>query len=213
MRFHFTSVSSLHSQTDFQHKNYEGSYFYSRLLLPLLILLLSLSWYPLTPRLPDFLQKNMSDMGTKRKDLDDKRVNVEEHKNHNERNICVVPTEVDGWLEKVRKLEEKTASISDEVGVEAFLELTCRRNSTISPIDHIILLHKLGRKAFKIIEEINCLIQENDMINWTDCRIPPAKVNSKKASTSTPSSHQNDFPSREQTFMEALEQLQPDHES
>ncbi|KAI3745635.1 hypothetical protein L6452_08036 [Arctium lappa] len=136
-------------------------------------------------------------MGTKRKDLDDKRVNVQEHKNDNERNICVVPTEVDGWLEKVRKLEEKAASISDDAG--SCFNITRR--------------HKLGRKAFNIIEEINSLIQGNDRINWTDRRIPPAKVNSKKTSTSTPSSHHNDFPSRERTFMEALGQLQPDHKS
>ena len=55
-------------------------------------------------------------MGTKRKDLDDKRVNVEEHKNHNQRNILIVPTEVNGWLEKVQKIEEKMESVSDDVG-------------------------------------------------------------------------------------------------
>ncbi|KAI3746197.1 hypothetical protein L6452_08621 [Arctium lappa] len=141
--------------------------------------------------------KYVRDMGTKRKDLDDKRVNVEEHKNHNERSICVVPTKVDGWLKKVQKLEEKAANISGNVG-------SCF---------NITLRHKLGRKAFKIIEEIDCLIQENDMINWTNHRIPIGKVNSNKASTSTPLSHHNDFPSRERTFIEALRKLQPDHKS
>ncbi|KAI3745841.1 hypothetical protein L6452_08252 [Arctium lappa] len=116
-------------------------------------------------------KKHLRDMGTKRKDLDDKRVNVEEHKNRNKSNNLEVPAEVDGWLEKVRKIDEKAASISVDVG-------SCF---------NIKRRHKLGWKSFKIIEEINTLIQENNMINWTDHRIPLGKVNSNKASTSTPS--------------------------
>ncbi|KAI3745583.1 hypothetical protein L6452_07983 [Arctium lappa] len=137
------------------------------------------------------------DVGTKIKDLDGKRVNVEEHMNHNKRNNLVVPTEVRGWLEKVVKTDEKVESISSDVGSCFNLK---RR-------------HKIGRKAFKIIEEINRLIEENNMINWSDHRIPLGKVDSMKASTSTPSGGHNDFQSRERTFMEALKQLQPDHKS
>ncbi|KAI3745584.1 hypothetical protein L6452_07984 [Arctium lappa] len=111
------------------------------------------------------------DVGTKIKDLDGKRVNVEEHMNHNKRNNLVVPTEVRGWLEKVVKTDEKVESISSDVGSCFNLK---RR-------------HKIGRKAFKIIEEINRLIEENNMINWSDHRIPLGKVDSMKASTSTPS--------------------------
>ncbi|KAJ9541939.1 hypothetical protein OSB04_028445 [Centaurea solstitialis] len=141
--------------------------------------------------------KYMRDMGTKRRLLEAKILGVENHVKWNKSNNLEVPTEVESWLEEVAKIDAQVKSIPSDVG-------SCF---------NIKLRHKLGRKAFKIIEEINRVIEENSTINWTDHPIPLGKVDSMKASTSTPPCDHNDFKSRERTFMEALKALQPDHKS
>ncbi|KAJ9550779.1 hypothetical protein OSB04_014824, partial [Centaurea solstitialis] len=141
--------------------------------------------------------KYVRDMGTKMHLLKAKRLGVENQLNWNKSNNLEVPPEVNGWLEEVVKIDAQVESIPTDVG--SCFNLKCR--------------HKLGRKAFKIIEKINRVIDENSIINWTNHPIPLGKVDSMKPSTSTPSSHRNDFKSRERTFTEALKALEPDHKS
>ncbi|KAJ9541950.1 hypothetical protein OSB04_028456 [Centaurea solstitialis] len=141
--------------------------------------------------------KYVSDMRTKKSQLEDRILDVENRVQRNKRNNFEVPTEVENWLGKVAKIDAQVESILAHVG-------SCF---------NIKLRHKLGRKAFKITKEIDRFIQENSTINWTDHPIPLGKVDSMKASASTPPSDHNDFKSRERTFMEALKALQPDHQS
>ncbi|KVH88708.1 Disease resistance protein [Cynara cardunculus var. scolymus] len=143
-------------------------------------------------------KKYVRDMGTKMRELKATRLGVEDHINHNKSNSLKVPMEVSGWLEEVGNIEEQVLeTIPSDVG------------SCFNLKDR----HKLGRKAFKITQDIDRLKEEKSRIDWTDHPIPLAKVDSMKLSTSTPSSYHNDFKSREPTFMEALKALQPDNKT
>ncbi|KAI3745596.1 hypothetical protein L6452_07997 [Arctium lappa] len=115
--------------------------------------------------------KYVRDMGTRKRLLEAKILGVENHVTRNKSNNLEVPTEVEGWLEEVAKINAQVESIPSDIG-------SCF---------NIKLRHKLGRRAFKINEEINRVIEENSTIIWTDHPIPLGKVDFMKASTSTPS--------------------------
>ncbi|KAJ9542065.1 hypothetical protein OSB04_028571 [Centaurea solstitialis] len=107
-----------------------------------------------------------------------------------------IPCGVPGWLEKVNAINAIVESFPSDV-----------RCSNMK------IRHKLGKKALEIIKDINSLIEEESRINWTHHGIPLGKVDSMKASTSTPSIHHEEFESRQQTFLEALEALESGNKS
>ncbi|KAJ9542287.1 hypothetical protein OSB04_028793 [Centaurea solstitialis] len=140
--------------------------------------------------------KYVTSMHAKKRALNDAKVGVEKHMTTNKSNNLEIQTEVRGWLEDVGNINARVEGIpTDDVG-------SCF---------NIKVRHQLGRKAFKIIQEIDRLMEEKSRIDWTDHPIPLGKVVSMKESTSAPSNHHNDFKSREPTFMEALKALHPDH--
>ncbi|XP_042755595.1 probable disease resistance protein At4g27220 [Lactuca sativa] len=137
-------------------------------------------------------------MGIKMSELNDTRHSVEEYMNRNKKNHLEVPTQVEGWLEDVEKINAKVEDIPSDVG-------TCF---------NLKMRHKIGRKAFKIIEEIESATRKHSNIIWTNYPIPVGKVDLMKASTSKPSmGHHEDFQSREKTFIEALKALEPNKNS
>lgn len=138
--------------------------------------------------------KHVANMHTKLAELNATRSDVEDCKGRKESNSLKVPAKVPGWLEEVGKIDAQVKSIDSDVG--SCFNLKVR--------------HKLGRKACNLIQEINRLMEENSRIDWTDIPIPPAEVNSTKASTSTPSSDYNDFESRKSVYMEAFNALKAD---
>jgi len=137
--------------------------------------------------------KYARDMGIKVRRLNATRLGVEDHMNRNKFKNLKVPTEVCVWLEEVEKIDARVESIPGDIG-------SCF---------HLKVRHKIGMDAFKIIQDIDHLMEEKSRIVWTDHPIPLGKVDSIKESTSTPSSHYNDFKSRESIFMQALKSLQP----
>jgi len=144
--------------------------------------------------------KYVRKMNHKMKQLNVSSHDVEERKNSNNINDLQIPTRVPGWLDDVEKIKKDAQSISS-AGIGC-----CNMK----------MKYQAGRKAFKITEEMESLIDENSKIIWTNTQKPLGKVNSKKASTSTLSDGdaQNHFKSREKTFKDALEFLQQaDHNS
>nr|KAJ0220114.1 hypothetical protein LSAT_V11C200053000 [Lactuca sativa] len=142
-------------------------------------------------------KKYVDDMHTKKKDLDVARLGVESQKKQNRERRLEVPAQVGPWLIEVEHMNEKVAHFPSEV--PGCLDLKSR--------------HKLGRKAFKIFKEIESVMGRCPEIQGTELQIPVGRIDSIMASTSKPSSDQNDFHSRELTFMKALEALGPNHSS
>ncbi|KAJ9542209.1 LOW QUALITY PROTEIN: hypothetical protein OSB04_028715 [Centaurea solstitialis] len=140
--------------------------------------------------------KNVRGMNTKIGELNHTKNDVETHMNRNESSNLEIPSRVPGWLKDVVDIDALVESFPNDVG-------SCSLKSR----------HKHGKKALEIIENINGLIGEESRIKWSDHRIPLGKVDSMKASTSTPSSHHDEFESRQQTFLEALKALESDHKS
>ncbi|KAI3745753.1 hypothetical protein L6452_08160 [Arctium lappa] len=108
----------------------------------------------------------MRDMGTKMRELNATRLGVQDHMNRNKSNCLKVPMEVNGWLEEVGNIEAQVENIPSDIG-RCF---------------NLRVRHKLGRKAFKIIQDIDRLKEEKSRIDWTDHPIPLGKVDSIKCS-------------------------------
>lgn len=99
--------------------------------------------------------------------LDATRVDVEDHINRNRISNFQFPTHVLDWLEKVEKIKAEV-EINIPSGVGSSFNFNVR--------------HKLGRKAFKITEKIDGLMEEeNSGIKWTVHPIILGKVVSMKA--------------------------------
>ncbi|CAH1435987.1 unnamed protein product [Lactuca virosa] len=139
-------------------------------------------------------KKYLMDLHTKMMMLNDTRIDVEQHMNRNRRSRLEVPAEVVGWLEEVDKINAKVDTIPADVG-----------NSL-----NLLNRHKLGKKAFKIIEEIESLLRQKSLMLWSDVPLPLGKVDFMKASKS---SDHNEFQSREEIFTNALKALGPSHTS
>ncbi|KAI3745746.1 hypothetical protein L6452_08152 [Arctium lappa] len=139
--------------------------------------------------------KYVRDMRTKMEKLKTTRLGVEGDMNYNNSNSLEVPKEVDPWLEKVRMIDTQVETIPIDVG--GCFNLKVR--------------HKLGREAFKIIQDIDISMEEKASIKWTNNPITLAQVDSTKASTSSiPFRDYNDFKSRETTYMKAFNALKAD---
>ncbi|KAI3516599.1 hypothetical protein L1887_15521 [Cichorium endivia] len=143
--------------------------------------------------------KLVKNMNSKMKQLDGTSHDVKNHKETNNIRNLEIPARVTGWLEDVEKIKEDAQSIS----------------STGNGCFNLRMRYRTGRNALKITEEIGSLVKENLEIIWSDTQKPLGKVNSKSASTSSPSDvdAQNCFKSREKSFKDALEFLQQDHKS
>ncbi|KAI3779126.1 hypothetical protein L2E82_08653 [Cichorium intybus] len=138
-------------------------------------------------------------MNSKMKQLDGTSRDVKNRMETNNIRNLEIPARVTGWLEDVEKIKEDAQSIS----------------STGNGCFNLTMRYRAGRNALKITEEIGSLVKENLEIIWSDTQKPLGKVNSKSASTSSPSEvdAQNCFKSREKSFKDALEFLQQDHKS
>nr|AAC02203.1 resistance protein candidate [Lactuca sativa] len=140
----------------------------------------------------------MREMGIKMRGLNATRLGVEEHVNRNISNQLEVPAQVRGWFEEVGKINAKVENFPSDVG--SCFNLKVR--------------HGVGKRASKIIEDIDSVMREHSIIIWNDHSIPLGRIDSTKASTSIPSTdHHDEFQSREQTFTEALNALDPNHKS
>ncbi|KAI3745755.1 hypothetical protein L6452_08162 [Arctium lappa] len=142
-----------------------------------------------------FCTKHVAKMRTKMEKLKATRLDVEGNMSYNKSNSLEVPKEVEAWLKEVGMIDAQMEIIPIDVG--SCFNLKVR--------------HKVGRKAFKIIQDIDRLMEEKSSINWTNNPITLAEVGSTKASTSTPSSDYNDFKSREPTYMKAFNTLKADN--
>ncbi|CAI9271039.1 unnamed protein product [Lactuca saligna] len=132
------------------------------------------------------------------KSLNIDRDGVKEKMVHNERDDLEIPTNVQEWLEDVKKINEKVENLLST-------DVVCCFN--------IRIRYKNGKRACKINEEIHHIMVCNSKIIWTDHRIPPGRIRPMNASTSsvTSSDHHDQFPSREHIFTEALNALKPDN--
>ncbi|KAJ9542255.1 hypothetical protein OSB04_028761, partial [Centaurea solstitialis] len=140
--------------------------------------------------------KNVRGMNTKIGDLNHTRNDVERHMKRNKSSNLEIPSSVPDWLKDPADINALVESFPSDVG-------SCS----------LKIRYNLGKKALEIIEDINSLIEQQSMMKWSDHGIPLGKVDSMKASTSTPSSHHDEFDSRKQTFLEALKALESDHKS
>ncbi|CAH1435315.1 unnamed protein product [Lactuca virosa] len=141
--------------------------------------------------------KYVRDMHNKLSELNSAKIGVEDHIKQNTSSLLEVPAQVRGWLEDVGKINAKIEDMPSDVSTCFSLKLR----------------HRVGRKAFKIIEEVESVTRKHSLIIWTDHPIPLGKVDSMKASVSMPSTDHDDFKSREQIFTEALQALHPNHKS
>ncbi|XP_023742243.1 disease resistance protein At4g27190 isoform X2 [Lactuca sativa] len=139
--------------------------------------------------------KHVRNMNTKMKQLDDTSRDVKKHMETNNINNLEIPARVTGWLEEVDKIKEDAQRISSS-GAGCF---------------NLKMRYREGRKAFKTMEEMGSLIEENSKIVWTNAQKPLGKVNSQNASTCALSD--NHFKSREKSFKDAVEFLQQDDTS
>ncbi|KAI3515586.1 hypothetical protein L1887_14487 [Cichorium endivia] len=126
------------------------------------------------------------------------QIDVEAHITRNTSRNLEIPSQVKVWLDEVEGINVNVENLpSDAIGC---CSLTIR--------------HKLRRKVFKIIKAIDSATRQLSSITWTGDPIPMERISSMNASTSaTSSDHQDDFPSREQTFTQALKALEPNHKS
>ncbi|KAM0014607.1 putative P-loop containing nucleoside triphosphate hydrolase [Helianthus debilis subsp. tardiflorus] len=138
----------------------------------------------------------VKDLRNKMTVLEGKSYDVKKHMDTNYIDNKKIPAHVEGWLEDAENVKKTVQSISSN------------RNGCLN----MRMRYRAGRKAFKTIKEIECLI--NEEINWRDTNIPIGRVDSKQASLSASSSSgettQNDFKSREKIFKDALKFLQQD---
>ncbi|XP_052624295.1 uncharacterized protein LOC111909128 [Lactuca sativa] len=139
-------------------------------------------------------KKYLKDLHSKMRELNFARIDVKQHLNRNRRSNLEVPAQVVDWLEEVDKINAQV----DNVPIDAGSSL------------NLMNRHKLGKKAFKIIEEIESLLRQQSLMAWSDVPVPLGKVDFMKASAS---SDHNEFQSREQIFMDALKALGPNNTS
>ncbi|CAI9270991.1 unnamed protein product [Lactuca saligna] len=146
-----------------------------------------------------FSTKLVRNMNTKMKQLHGMILDVKKNMETSNISNLEIPARVPGWLADVEKTKEKAQSIA----------------STGNGCFNMKMRYKAGRNAFKIMEEMDSLIDINNKITWSDAQRPLGKVNLKIASSSAPSDGdaQNHFKSREKSFKKALESLQQDHMS
>ncbi|XP_052624218.1 uncharacterized protein LOC111902539 isoform X2 [Lactuca sativa] len=143
--------------------------------------------------------KLVRNMNAKMKQLDGTILDVKKHMERNNISNLEIPARIPSWLEEVEKTKEKAQSIP----------------GTGNGCFNMKMRYRAGRKAFKTMEEMESFIDENSKITWSDAQRPLGKVNSKIASSSSPSDAgaQNHFRSREKSFKEILDFLQQDHKS
>ncbi|KAJ0654625.1 putative P-loop containing nucleoside triphosphate hydrolase, leucine-rich repeat domain superfamily [Helianthus annuus] len=137
--------------------------------------------------------KRVADMICKMEVLKGKSKDVNEHKERNKRNNKEIPARVEGWLRDVENVNDEVQSISSDVNIGCL---------------NIKKRHRAGRNAFKTIEKIECLINEEEKISWSDAIIPLGRVDSKPSPSCEIT--QNDFQSRDKAFKDALKYLQQD---
>ncbi|XP_042755767.1 uncharacterized protein LOC111907181 [Lactuca sativa] len=137
-------------------------------------------------------------MNTIMKQLDGTILDVKKHMERNNISNLEIPSRIPGWLEEVEKTKEKAQNIS----------------STRNGCFNLKMRQQVGRNAFKITEEMESFIDENNKITWSDAQRCLGKVNSKIASSFAPldGDAQNHFKSRERTFKDVLGFLQQDHQ-
>ncbi|KAL7612054.1 hypothetical protein Lser_V15G04880 [Lactuca serriola] len=141
--------------------------------------------------------QHVRDMRRKMGELDSLRHAEEDHLDRNIRTRLEVSSQVRSWLEEIEKIDEKVKTVPSDVG--ACCSLKTR--------------HTVGRETFKLIVEIESATRKHSFITWTDQPIPLGKVDTMKATTSTPSSDHDDFESREKTFNQARKALEPNNTS
>ncbi|KAL7612394.1 hypothetical protein Lser_V15G04877 [Lactuca serriola] len=142
--------------------------------------------------------KHVRDMSSKMRELNAARHAEEDHLDRNTRTRLEISSQVRSWLEEVEKIDAKVQTVPSDVVACCSLKIR----------------HKVGREAFKLIEKIESATRQHSLITWTDLPIPLGKVDTMKASTSTPSSdHHDDFQSREKTFSQALKALESNNTS
>ncbi|KAL7612848.1 hypothetical protein Lser_V15G04905 [Lactuca serriola] len=135
-----------------------------------------------------FCKRYVTDMRTKTRELDVLRVGVENRINLSTRSHIEIPPLARDWLDQVQAINAKVENFPRDV-------FSCFSLRT---------RYKLGRKAFKIIKEIESIKRQHFLITWTE---------SMEASISKPLSDLHDFQSREQSFIEALKAIAPSHYS
>nr|XP_043622424.1 probable disease resistance protein At4g27220 [Erigeron canadensis] len=141
-------------------------------------------------------KKYVTEMERNMGELNNTRIDVEDHVNQNKRNKLKVPDQVKGWLEDVQVVNAKVESLG-EISVGSCFSFKTR--------------HGVGKRAFGLIQEIKHL-KEHSNIEWTNQPMIFGEVDSMKASSSSPSDH-TDFGSREETFEKAQKALEPGHKS
>ncbi|XP_023755188.2 uncharacterized protein LOC111903669 isoform X1 [Lactuca sativa] len=141
--------------------------------------------------------QHVRDMRRKMGELDSLRHAEEDHLDRNIRTRLEISFQVRSWLEEVEKIDAKVKTVPSDVGA------CCSLKSR----------HTVGRETFKLIEEIESATRKHSLITWTDHPIPLGKIDTMKASTSTPSTDHDDFESREKTFTQALKALEPNNTS
>ncbi|MFS8006194.1 putative P-loop containing nucleoside triphosphate hydrolase, leucine-rich repeat domain superfamily [Helianthus anomalus] len=141
--------------------------------------------------------KRVADMISKMEVLKGKSKDVNEHKERNKRNNKEIPARVEGWLRDVENVKDEVQSISSDINIGCL---------------NIKKRYRSGRNAFKTIEKIERLINEEKEMSWSDAIIPLGRVDSKPSPSSSEIT-QNDFKSRDEKFKKALKFLQQDDES
>ncbi|CAH1435484.1 unnamed protein product [Lactuca virosa] len=141
--------------------------------------------------------QHVRDMRRKMGELDSLRHAEEDHLDRNIRTRLEISFQVRSWLEEVEKIDAKVKTAPSDVGA------CCSLKSR----------HTVGRETFKLIEEIESATRKHSLITWTDHPIPLGKIDTMKASTTTPSTDHDDFESREKTFTQALKALEPNNTS
>ncbi|XP_023760079.1 uncharacterized protein LOC111908484 isoform X1 [Lactuca sativa] len=141
--------------------------------------------------------KHVRDMSSKMRELNAARHAEEDHLDRNTRTRLEISSQVRSWLEEVEKINAKVQTVPSDAVACCSLKIR----------------HTVGREAFKLIEKIESATRQHSLITWTDQPIPLGKVDTMKASSSTPSSDHDDFQSREKTFIQALKALEPNNTS
>ncbi|KAL7614545.1 hypothetical protein Lser_V15G04892 [Lactuca serriola] len=141
--------------------------------------------------------KHVRDMNNKMRELNSAKLAEEDHLDRNTRTRLEISSQVKSWLEEVEKIDAKVQTVPSDVVACCSLKIR----------------HTVGREASKLIEKIESATRQHSLIAWTDQPIPLGKVDTMKASTSTPSSDHDDFQSREKTFTQALKALEPNNTS
>ncbi|KAM0037531.1 putative P-loop containing nucleoside triphosphate hydrolase [Helianthus debilis subsp. tardiflorus] len=142
--------------------------------------------------------KRVADMISKMEVLKGKSKDVSGRMEGNQRNRKVIPARVEGWLIEVEDVNKEVQSISTDVNIGCL---------------HVKKRYRVGRNALKTIEKIECLINEEEKISWSDANIPLGRVDTKPSASTlapSPSCETNDFKSRDKAFEDALKYLQQD---